>query len=118
MCEPMNASVHQCMHLRTSLMHAPTYVRGTGVVERDRGARIALVNQHHADQINLDLTPLHWMHTQVSSFRVSLSLKDLWLRAPSPTPRPTDPVPRALRVVATTLSARGTGSVGGKRLSS
>jgi hypothetical protein len=27
----------------------------TGVVERDRGARIALVNQHHADQINLDL---------------------------------------------------------------
>ena len=26
-----------------------------GVVERDRGARIALVNQHHADQINLDL---------------------------------------------------------------
>ena len=22
------------------------------------------MNQHHADQINLDLTPLHWMHTQ------------------------------------------------------
>ena len=36
----------------------------TGVVERDHGARVALVNQHHADQINLDLTPLHWMHTQ------------------------------------------------------
>jgi len=35
-----------------------------GVVERDRGARVALVNQHHADQINLDLTPLHWMHSQ------------------------------------------------------
>jgi ATP-binding cassette subfamily F protein 3 len=40
----------------------------TGVVERDHGARVALVNQHHADQINLDLTPLHWMHTQVVLF--------------------------------------------------
>jgi len=36
----------------------------TGVVERDLGARIALVNQHHADQIDLNLTPLHWMHSQ------------------------------------------------------
>jgi len=35
-----------------------------GIVERDGGARFALVNQHHADQINLDLTPLHWMVTQ------------------------------------------------------
>jgi len=35
-----------------------------GVVERDGGARIALVNQHHADQIDLNLTPLHWMHSQ------------------------------------------------------
>ncbi|EKX41356.1 hypothetical protein GUITHDRAFT_88450 [Guillardia theta CCMP2712] len=36
----------------------------SGVVERDLGARIALVNQHHADQIDLNLTPLHWMHSQ------------------------------------------------------
>ena len=34
----------------------------SGVVDRNLGARVALVNQHHADQINLDLTPLHWMH--------------------------------------------------------
>jgi len=32
-----------------------------GVVTRDHGARIALVNQHHADQLAYDKTPLAFM---------------------------------------------------------
>ena len=32
-----------------------------GVVERDSGARISIVNQHHADQLDLSLTPLAFM---------------------------------------------------------
>mmetsp|Transcript_41752 Transcript_41752/g.104344 ORF Transcript_41752/g.104344 Transcript_41752/m.104344 type:complete len:753 (+) Transcript_41752:38-2296(+) len=33
-----------------------------GFVSRDHGARFALVNQHHADQLDLSLTPLAFMH--------------------------------------------------------
>ena len=32
-----------------------------GLVKRDHGARIALVNQHHAEQIAYDMTPLQFM---------------------------------------------------------
>merc|ERR1711879_338445 len=32
-----------------------------GTVTRNRGARIALVNQHHAEQIDLTMTPLQFM---------------------------------------------------------
>jgi ATP-binding cassette subfamily F protein 3 len=32
-----------------------------GNVKRDRTARIALVNQHHADQIDMTLSPLQFM---------------------------------------------------------
>ena len=32
-----------------------------GTVTRDGGARIALVNQHHADQLNLEVTPLAFL---------------------------------------------------------
>ena len=32
-----------------------------GAVTRDRGARVALVNQHHADQLRYDMTPLAFM---------------------------------------------------------
>eukprot|EP00729_Bicosta_minor_P013745 gene13745-25752_t len=35
-----------------------------GTVVRDRRARIALVNQHHADQIDMDETPLEFMANQ------------------------------------------------------
>jgi len=33
-----------------------------GFVARDHGARFALVNQHHSDQLDLSLTPLAFMH--------------------------------------------------------
>lgn len=33
----------------------------SGSVERDSGARIALVNQHHAEQLDLSLTPLAFL---------------------------------------------------------
>merc|ERR1719362_1545933 len=33
----------------------------TGTAMLNRGARIALVNQHHADQIDLTMTPLQFM---------------------------------------------------------
>ena len=36
----------------------------SGVVHRNSGARIALVNQHHGDQINLDQTALDYMCAQ------------------------------------------------------
>jgi ATP-binding cassette subfamily F protein 3 len=29
-----------------------------GVVAREQGSRVALLNQHHADQLNLDESPL------------------------------------------------------------
>ncbi|CAE8666632.1 unnamed protein product [Polarella glacialis] len=32
-----------------------------GSIDRNRGAKISLVNQHHADQIDLSLTPLQYM---------------------------------------------------------
>merc|ERR1712151_1017939 len=32
-----------------------------GTVEVNRGARISLVNQHHADQLDLSMTPLEFM---------------------------------------------------------
>ena len=32
-----------------------------GEVTRDRGARVALVNQHHAEQLDYDMTPLAFM---------------------------------------------------------
>jgi len=32
-----------------------------GEISRNRGARIALVNQHHADQLDLSMTPLQFM---------------------------------------------------------
>lgn len=35
-----------------------------GTVRRDRGARVALVNQHHADQLAYDMTPLAFMLTK------------------------------------------------------
>ena len=36
----------------------------SGVVHRNNGARIALVNQHHGDQINLDQTALDYLCAQ------------------------------------------------------
>ncbi len=32
-----------------------------GAVTRDRGAHVTLVNQHHADQLRYDMTPLAFM---------------------------------------------------------
>ena len=32
-----------------------------GSVKRDHGARISLVNQHHAEQLKYDMTPLQFM---------------------------------------------------------
>ena len=36
----------------------------SGEVERDSGARIALVNQHHAEQLDLSLTPLAFLKAE------------------------------------------------------
>jgi ATP-binding cassette subfamily F protein 3 len=36
----------------------------TGIVERESGARIAVVNQHHADQLDLTLTPLAFLKSK------------------------------------------------------
>lgn len=36
----------------------------TGFVTRDHGARFALVNQHHADQLDLSMSPLAFMHSK------------------------------------------------------
>jgi ATP-binding cassette subfamily F protein 3 len=33
----------------------------SGLVTRDRGARVCVVNQHHADQLKYDMTPLAFM---------------------------------------------------------
>lgn len=35
-----------------------------GFVTRDHGARFALVNQHHADQLDLSMSPLAFMHSK------------------------------------------------------
>ena len=35
-----------------------------GSVHRARGVRVSLLNQHHADQINLDQTPLDYLAAQ------------------------------------------------------
>lgn len=35
-----------------------------GIVERDAGARIVVVNQHHADQLDLSLTPLAFLKSK------------------------------------------------------
>ena len=35
----------------------------SGEVKLNPGARVALVNQHHADQIDLDQTPLQYMES-------------------------------------------------------
>ena len=35
-----------------------------GVVHRNSGARVALVNQHHGDQIDLDMTALDYLCSQ------------------------------------------------------
>ena len=38
-----------------------------GAVQRARGARVSLLNQHHAEQINLDQTPLDFLAAQYSA---------------------------------------------------
>lgn len=36
-----------------------------GIVQREQGSRIALLNQHHADQLDLDQSPLDFLADQV-----------------------------------------------------
>ena len=36
-----------------------------GNVQREQGSRVALLNQHHADQLDLDKSPLDFLASQV-----------------------------------------------------
>lgn len=36
-----------------------------GTVQREQGSRVALLNQHHADQLDLDMSPLDFLASQV-----------------------------------------------------
>jgi ATP-binding cassette subfamily F protein 3 len=67
------ASEHVCCRL--GLLTAPHHYRQvtilmgkldpvSGLVERESGARIEVVNQHHADQIDLSLTPLAFLKSK------------------------------------------------------
>ena len=38
-----------------------------GEIKRNAKVRIAIVNQHHADQLNLEMTPIEFMKHKVSA---------------------------------------------------
>jgi len=40
-----------------------------GEIKRNAKVRIAIVNQHHADQLNLEMTPIEFMKHKVSARR-------------------------------------------------
>lgn len=48
-----------------------------GIVQREQGSRIALLNQHHADQLDLDQSPLDLLADQVCLLTAAMHMATL-----------------------------------------